>query len=454
MSSTHPVAVIGAGPVGLAAAAELAARGRDFVILEAGDAVASSIAEWSHVRLFSPWRFNTSPAARALLAETGWTAPDPDALPTGAELIADYLAPLAAHPAIANSLRLNTGVVAIARDGIDKVRTTGRENTPFLLRLSDGSELLASAVVDASGTWRSPNPLGGNGLPAIGEIAAADRVHAGMPDVLGRLRDSFAGRSIAVVGAGHSATGTLLALAELAESEPGTDVHWLLRAPNPERAYGGGAADALPARGAIGTRIKALVEQGKVTVHSGFLVREVTADGVVSADGRKVAAEVIVNATGARPDYTLTTELRLDLDPILGSTRDLAPLIDPNQHSCGTVPPHGADELAHPEPDFYAIGAKSYGRAPTFLLATGYEQARSVVAALDGDWEAARDVKLELPETGVCSSSAALDADDSCCGTPAPALSIPQRGLATGVGGGLLTLPLVEEKTEAGGCCG
>ncbi|MEV0649603.1 FAD-dependent oxidoreductase [Phytomonospora sp. NPDC050363] len=450
MSVTLPVAVIGAGPVGLAAAAELAARGRDFVILEAGDTVASSVAEWGHVRLFSPWRFNTSPAARVLLEGTAWTAPDPDALPTGAELIADYLAPLAAHPTIAANLRLNTGVVAIARDGIDKVRTDGRENTPFLLRLSDGSELLASAVVDASGTWRSPNPLGGNGLPAVGEAAAADRTHAGMPDVLGRLRDSFAGRSVAVVGAGHSATGTLLALADL----PDTEIHWLLRAPNPERAYGGGEADALPARGAIGTRIKALVEAGTVTVHSGFLVRELTADGAVSADGRKVAADVIVNATGARPDYSITSELRLDLDPILGSTRALAPLIDPNQHSCGTVPPHGADELGHPEPGFYAIGAKSYGRAPTFLLATGYEQARSVVAALAGDWEAARDVRLELPETGVCSSSAALDTDegDSCCGTPAAELPVIKRGLATGVAGGLLTLPVVEEKT--GGCCG
>ncbi|GLZ78434.1 flavoprotein [Actinorhabdospora filicis] len=451
MSSTHPIAVIGAGPVGLTTAAELANRGIDFVLLEAGETIASSVAEWGHVRLFSPWRYNTAPAARALLEPTGWTAPDPDALPTGAELITDYLAPLAAHPAIAPRLRAGVAVTAIAREGIDKVRTTGRDEAPFVLRLSDGTELLAQAVIDASGTWRTPNHLGGNGLPAIGEPEAADRIHAGMPDVLGRLRTSFAGRTVAVAGAGHSATGTLLALAEL----PGTTVHWLLRAANPDRAYGGGAADALPARGAIGTRIRNLVEAGTLTVHTGFHVREITADAVVSADGRKVAAEVIVNATGARPDHSIATELRLDLDPILGSTRALAPLIDPNQHSCGTVPPHGAEELAHPEPGFYAIGAKSYGRAPTFLLATGYEQARSVVAALAGDWTAARDVRLELPETGVCSSSPATTGADSCCGTPAPAtevLPVIKRGLATGVAGGLLTLPLVAEKTT--GCCG
>jgi hypothetical protein len=274
-----------------------------------------------------------------------------------------------------------------------------------------------------------------------------------MPDVTGSLRARFAGKSVAVVGAGHSATCTLIALAELADT--GTTVHWLLRAPNPSRAYGGGDADALPARGAIGTRVRALVGSGAVTVHTGFFVHEITDQGVVSADGRKVDAEVIVNATGARPDHGPTTELRLDLDPILGSTRALAPLIDPNQHSCGTVPPHGVDELSQPEAGFYVVGAKSYGRAPTFLLATGYEQTRSVVAALAGDWTAARDVQLDLPETGVCSSSLADGsghAEAVCCGTPSEDAS---PGLASGVAGGLLTLPLVSAATgNSGGCCG
>ncbi|GIH73483.1 hypothetical protein [Sphaerimonospora thailandensis] len=158
----------------------------------------------------------------------------------------------------------------------------------------------------------------------------------------------------------------------------------------------------------------------------------------------------IVAATGYRTDHSIAAELRLDLDPILGSTRALAPLIDPNAHSCGTVPAHGVDELAHPEPGYYAIGVKSYGRAPTFLMATGYEQARSVVAALAGDWEAARDVQLDLPETGVCSSSL-TEAQEQRAG---------QRvGLATGISGGLLSTPLplagVSASTSTeGGCCG
>src|SRR5258705_4783260 len=443
-SAQLPIAVIGAGPVGMAAAAHLATRGLDFIVLETGESVASSIEDWAHVRLFSPWRYNIAPAARALLDAGDWTAPVPDVLPNGNDLDRDYLAPLAVHPAITPHLRFGVAVTAIARQGFDKVRTAGREVAPFVLRLSDGDELLASAVIDASGTWRTPNPLGGNGLTAYGEVEArqSGRVFDGMPDVTGRLRTQFAGKTVAVVGAGHSAAGTLLALTELADT--GTTAHWLLRAPNPSRAYGGGDRDALPARGAIGTRVKALVDRGAVTVHTGFFIHEITDAGIVSADGRKVDADVIVNATGARPDHNPATELRLDLDPILGSTRALAPLIDPNQHSCGTVPPHGVDELTQPEAGFYVVGAKSYGRAPTFLLATGYEQIRSVVAALAGDWAAARDVQLDLPETGVCSSNLADDGDQtaeaSCCG-PAPAHAA--RGLATGVSGGPLSLPLV-----------
>lgn len=431
MTQEHPVAVIGAGPVGLAAAAQLATRGVPFVVVEAGDGVGASLRDWAHVRLFSPWRWTTDPTARELLAATGWSQPDPDVLPTGGDLIRDYLQPLAAHPAIAPNLRFAAAVTSISRLGFDKVRTAGRSEAPFVVRLATGEEILARAIIDASGTWRTANPLGGNGLPARGETRAraAGRVFDGMPDVLGQLRDEFAGKKVAVVGAGHSAMGTLLALAELAGTAPRTEVAWVLRAASPNRVYGGGDADALPARGSIGTRLRGLVQQGAVDVHAGFFVQEVSADSLVAADGRQAPADVIVNATGARPDHTITTELRLDVDPILGSTRSLAALIDPNVHSCGTVPPHGVDELAHPESGFYVVGAKSYGRAPTFLLATGFEQARSVVAALDGDWAAARDVRLELPETGVCSTNPAADDSAACCG-PAPTTA-PAQPVAT-----------------------
>ncbi|MFC7108936.1 FAD-dependent oxidoreductase [Nonomuraea rubra] len=431
-TSTLPVVVIGAGPIGLAAAAHLAERGLGFLILEAGGQAGASIAKWGHVRVFSPWRYNIDPAARRLLEEAGWQAPDEDWLPTGAELVDDYLAPLA--KALGDRVRLNAEVTAITRLGFDRVRTNGREDVPFLIRLQDGEELYARAIIDASGTYTSPNVLGASGLPAHGEAEVAQLIDHALPDVLGADRATYEGKHTLVVGAGHSAATTLLALAQLEN----TPITWAIRAGNASRTYGGGDADALPARGALGSRLHALVESGRITLLTGFYTHRVRGTGqgveVVSRDPsgaeRTIAVDRIVSATGYRPDHSIASELRLDLDPVLGSTRALAPLIDPNQHSCGTVPPHGADELAHPEPGYYAIGVKSYGRAPTFLMATGYEQARSVVAALAGDWEAARDVQLDLPETGVCSSNLA-EAQEQ------------RVGLATGISGGLLSAPLL-----------
>ncbi|MCW6003275.1 NAD(P)-binding domain-containing protein [Micromonospora sp. CPCC 205371] len=420
-----PVVVIGAGPVGLAAAAHLRERALPFTVLEAGDGPAAAVRQWGHVRLFSPWRYDIDAAGRWLLTEAGWVEPDLEVLPTGGQLAADYLRPLADLPALKPHIRYGARVVAVTRQGLDRVRTAGRESTPFLVRLADSTDLLARAVIDASGTWGTPNVLGGAGIPAHGEPAAGRYVDHALPDVLGVDRYRYAGKRTLVVGAGHSAATTLLALAELAEQEPGTGVLWAIRSTSPTRTYGGEAADALPARGALGSRLRAHVESGAVELLPAFAVHAITPapdGGAQVSDGtRTVTVDRIVAATGFRPDHGFVAELRLDLDPVLGSTRALAPLIDPNEHSCGTVPPHGVDELAHPEPGFYAIGVKSYGRAPTFLLATGYEQARSVVAALAGDWTAARDVQLDLPETGVRDSSQPVDSDriedgGGCCG--------------------------------------
>jgi thioredoxin reductase len=412
-SSPLPVAVIGAGPVGLAAAAHLAERGIPFLVLEAGDGPGAAVRAWAHVRVFSPWSLDIDTVAGRLLERAGWEVPPGDGLPTGGELVERYLAPLAALPAIAPYVRYGARVEAVARDGVDRLRTAGREDRPFLVRLAGGAELLSRAVIDASGTWSTPNVLGANGLPALGEAEArvAGLVTGGLPDVLGADRSAFAGRHTVVVGAGHSAANTLLALVELAEQEPATTVTWAVRADSPAGAYGGAAADALPARGELGARLHELAESGGIGVATGFRVHTVrsTADGRVALgsralDGteRTLTADRVVAATGFRPDHGLAAELRLDLDPILGCSRRLAPLIDPNEHSCGTVAPHGVDELSHPEAGYWTVGMKSYGRAPTFLLATGYEQVRSIVAALAGDERSARQVELALPETGVC----------------------------------------------------
>ncbi len=428
------VAVIGAGPVGLAAAAHLLERGLEPVVIEAGPTVGHAVRQWSHVRMFSPWEYNIDKAADRLLSEAGWNRPQPDHYPTGAELVEQYLEPLATRTPLKDHIRTRSMVTAIGRVGFDKVKTRGRDAAPFEIRYQNGKGpevLRADAVIDATGTWFSPNPAGANGLPAIGERESHDRIAYGMPDVLGRDRPRYAGRCVAVLGGGHSAVGTLLDLAKLKEQEPATNIVWLLRGETPEKSFGGGAADQLSARGALGTAFAALVVSGSLTIESGFRVNRIAREGdrIVVAGagcpGRHVAVDELVVSTGFRPDLDFLRELRLSLDPALECPPALAPLIDPNEHSCGSVRPHGARELAQPEAGFYFAGMKSYGRAPTFLMMTGYEQVRSIAADLAGDHDAARRVELVLPETGVCNgapASAALATTAAgCCPPPTPA---------------------------------
>lgn len=418
-----PVVVIGAGPVGLAAAAHLLGRGLTPLVLEAGAGAGASVQEWRHVRFFSPWRYSVDTAARALLEAKGWTSPDPEDHPTGQDLLDRYLTPLAALPEITSHLRLNTRVLSVSRLGFDKMKTPGREDAPFVVWVqgAEGGEeaIPARAVIDASGTWTLPNPLGANGLPAIGEKALATHIYYGIPDVLGTDRARYAGRRVLVVGSGHSAFNALQDLAELSREAPGTAITWVIRRPTLGQVFGGEAHDQLAARGALGRRIHELVDAGRLRVVLGFkaAMLEDTAQGVVvhGEDETLEPVDEIIATTGFRPNLSMTSELRLSLDPVVESPTALAELIDPNVHSCGTVPPHGAEELRHPERDFYTVGMKSYGRAPTFLLLTGYEQVRSVAAALAGDWAAARDVQLVLPESGVCSSG---ESGGSCCAAP------------------------------------
>ena len=437
-----PVIIIGAGPVGLAAAAHLVERNREFLILEAGSDVGHQVSQWGHVRMFSPWQYNIDAASRRLLENHGWQAPAMTDLPTGDDIVMQYLKPLAELPEIAPYVRLNNRVVAIGKEGFDKMKTPGREEAPFLVKgiINNGGQesevsYRGSAVIDASGTWGNPNPIGAGGLRAAGETELAENIYYGIPDVLDKDRERFAGKRTIVIGAGHSAVNALLDLDKLRDEAPTTRVTWLLRGAVPEPSYGGGANDALPARGQLGQRLKKLVIDKRIELISNFKLREIRrldADLLLvgDVDGQESiidSVHEIVATTGARPDQGIFSELRVSIDSAVESAAELAPLIDPNIHSCGTVPPHGEKELRQPEEGFYIVGMKSYGRAPTFLLATGYEQVRSVTAALVGDWEAATDVRLELPQTGVCSSDTAAApstdvaacCDTSCCGDEA-----------------------------------
>lgn len=428
-----PVAIIGAGPIGLAAAAHALERGLTPLIFEKGNAVGAAVRQWGHIRLFSPWQYNVDAAARRMLEPTGWQAPRLTALPYGRELVEAYLEPLAALPGIAEALRLNTQVLAVTRQSMDKTKTSHRDDRPFLVRALGPNGLTdhpVAAVIDASGTWSQPNPLGQAGLPAPGQERAGAFLTDPLPDVTGRDRARFAGKRVMVVGAGHSAANNLLSLGQVAKAEPGTRLIWAVRGPGSvQRLYGGGDLDGLPARGALGRRLRSLVEEGVVELMTSFTITSLEHDDgaltvhAATPDGeRTVVIDVLVPATGFRPDLAMLRELRLELDPAVEAPRALGPLIDPEFHSCGTVPAHGADVLAHPDRNFYLVGMKSYGRAPTFLLATGYEQVRSVVAAIAGDNDAASAVHLELPETGVCSTDPAgsCDAADESAASTCP----------------------------------
>ncbi|MFE2477933.1 NAD(P)-binding domain-containing protein [Streptomyces sp. NPDC059389] len=430
-----PVVVIGAGPIGLAAAARLIERDLEPLVLEAGPAAASAVRDWAHVRLFSTWSEVTDPAAEKLLAPTGWVKPDGAAHPTGGDWAALYLQPLA--DVLGDRVRYDATVTGVSRAGRDRIVDADRESRPFVVHLTGpgGEErIFARAVIDASGTWSTPGPAGGSGLAALGEKAAADRITYRVPDLKDpSVRARYAGKRIAVIGSGASAFTALARLADLAAAEEGRGTHatWILRRGISGSTFGGGEADQLPARGALGLAAKAAVDGGYADAVTGFRTDALERDGagrvaLVGEDGRRLdpVDEVIV-LTGFRPDLGFLDELRLGLDERLQAPIALAPLIDPNQHSCGTVLPHGAAELTHPEKDVYLAGMKSYGRAPTFLAMTGYEQVRSIAAALAGDREAAARVELTLPETGVCGGAGLFDEPEAaeqggggCCAAP------------------------------------
>ena len=455
-----PVIVIGAGPAGLAAAAHLTGRGIDLLVLEAGPAAGAAVREWSHVKLFSAWGEVVDPAAEKLLAPTGWTRPDPAACPSGGDWAEQYLQPLA--DVLGDKVRTGARVTGVSRAGRDRIVDADRDTQPFVVHVAyaDGREerLFARAVIDASGTWTTPGPAGGSGLPALGERAAADRITYRVPDLTDpAVRPRYAGKRTAVIGSGASAFTALAYLADLAKADDGsgTKAVWILRRGISGGTFGGGSADQLPARGALGLAAKAAVDDGYADAVTGFRTEAIERDGdgrlvLVGEDGRRLEpVDEVVVLTGFRPDLSFLSEIRLGLDERLEAPVELAPLIDPNQHSCGTVYPHGHRELSHPEPGIYLVGMKSYGRAPTFLAMTGYEQVRSVVAAIAGDLDSADRVELTLPETGVCGGAGLFDAPEAeqtgggCC---APAPQLVQLGAPAAAS------PAAEAPT--GGCCG
>ncbi len=267
---------------------------------------------------FSPWRYMVDGAARELLEGTGWQRPDFDTLPTGNDLVDHFVQPLANHPAVAPHVRYGARVASVGRKDFDKVRTKGREQQPFEIRLATGEMIEARAVIDASGTWQQPNPAASGGVPVPGEREHADRIAYGIPDVTGRDRSRYAGKRVLVVGSGHSAFNVILDLLTLSEQAPGTAIVWAMRRDSLDTVWGGGASDALEARGELGQRARRAVESGRIRVLTPFRIRSIaksgealTISGAIRGDETAITVDQMVVCTGFRPDLEMLNEVRL-----------------------------------------------------------------------------------------------------------------------------------------------
>lgn len=387
------VAVLGAGPVGLEAALWGARLGFDVTVIEQGD-VGDNVLAWGHVRMFSPWRMNVSPIG---LEALGHPALPWDALPTGREYAERYLLPLGRS--LRGRIHAGERVVAMSRAGTlkgDLVGDPERGRRPFRILTEDraGRERVREAdiVLDCTGTYRVHRQLGDGGIPAPGERGAARRISYEVDDILGHHRARYARRRILLVGDGHSAGTSAVALAALAEQAAGTDVLWIARRPAPPLAEI--PDDPLPERARLCRAANALAQGG----HPAFRfvggahveAMRLRGDGLhvrlrVGEEPREVVVDRILANVGYRPDTRIYRELQIhECYASEGPMKLAAALLGEASADCLTQRSRGPEALRNPEPGFLILGAKSYGRNPSFLVRVGFAQVREAYALLTG----------------------------------------------------------------------
>jgi len=396
------LAVIGGGPIGLEVA--VAARSLEWrvTVFEKGE-VAAHVRSWGHARLFSPFSMNRSEAGAALLASSGHALPKDDAYLTAEEYRSSYLLPIAQHPILRGVIHAGETVVAIARSGfIKKDVSPERAIAPFrlLVRTAQGMERVevADVVVDASGTYGRPNALGAGGMPCPGEAAAGERITRGLCDILGRERKTFAGKRVLLVGGGHTAATSAIALAALAQDAPGTSVVWVTRAQR-SPLFPARAGDPLAERRALEEEANRIAAGGAAGVawRGGFEVVEISPamGGGAGAlrvrlagaggEAEEVVDQILANV-GFGPDNSIYKELQVhECYATLGPMKLSAAVLGAGSSDCVGQTTHGLETLVNPEPGFFILGAKSYGRNPNFLLRVGIEQVRDLFRILTGD---------------------------------------------------------------------
>jgi hypothetical protein len=403
MSRSDPprIAILGAGPVGLEAALYAASLNFPFRVYERGQ-VGAHLRQWGHVRLFTPFGMNTTPLGRATLkAETPRRdLPGEGDILTGREHLAAYLEPLAGCAALAEHLETGVSVLAVGRHGFLKEEAAGdarRAGQPFrmLLRDAKGKERVeeADVVLDCTGVYGRPRHLGGCGIPAIGELSAGGQIARGVEDILGERRKHYADRTVLVVGAGHSAATTVCLLAQMAQQMPSTWIIWLARraGSQPIRRV---MTDPLRERDQLAARANRLATRGEghVEFHPQSVVQEIESDGdsflvtaLCGSEERSWQVERIIANVGYEPDNTLYRELQVhECYASFGPMKLAAALAEHRGGDCLSVPAQGAAALRNPEPNFYILGNKSYGRSANFLLRTGFEQVREVFTLIAG----------------------------------------------------------------------
>jgi thioredoxin reductase len=405
MPRTDPprVAVLGAGPIGLEAALYARRLNLPVTVYERGR-VGEHLQRWGHIRLFSPFGMNATPLGRAAIL----TDSPRHEFPADADCVAGrahaaaYLEPLSRCATLRECLRTGMQVVQVGRRGLLKDDSPGdakRGQQPFRLLLRDGKghETTAEAdvVLDCTGTYGQHRWMGDGGIPAAGESAAEPHVAYDLVDVLGDKKADYAGRSVLVVGGGYSAATTVGNLAALAEQNPSTWVVWLARGSGsqPIKRI---ANDPLKERDRLAAKANTLATRGEgnVEFHPQSLIEAV--EWLGPDKGYKVAARVggkprtweverVIANVGYTPDADLYRELQVhECYASLGPMALAAALLKHAGGDCLSIPAQGPAVLRNPEPNFFILGAKSYGRNSNFLLRAGFEQVRDAFALITG----------------------------------------------------------------------